>query len=121
MLSMSLTALGQGPTTGRIEGTVTDTNGAALPNAEISIVNKATQSRRISLTDDEGHYVALFLTPGVYRVTITAVGFSTHDVADVDVRVSQISVANAKLSASGPRVTVRPIHSSTVVAPNSVE
>src|SRR5260370_37727483 len=66
----------QGPTTGSIEGTVKDQNGAVIPGAEGRIINKATTNERKVTTDEAGHYALPFLPPGVYRIGISASGFS---------------------------------------------
>ena len=58
-------------------GTVTDSSGSAIPNAEVSIKNVATGETRALTTDAAGLYTAPNLLPGEYEVTTTAPGFST--------------------------------------------
>ncbi len=60
---------------GQIEGTVTDRNGAVIPNAAITIVNVETGTSRSVMTDDSGVYRAPLLPLGTYRVTAEAPNF----------------------------------------------
>ena len=58
MLGIAVTAAAQEPT-GIISGTITDTSGALVPNANITITNKATGAARTSTANAEGLYSAL--------------------------------------------------------------
>jgi len=60
-----------------LAGTVTDPSGAQIPNADVSIKNRATGVARDVTTDAAGFYSAPNLLPGIYDITITASGFST--------------------------------------------
>jgi Carboxypeptidase regulatory-like domain/TonB-dependent Receptor Plug Domain/TonB dependent receptor len=61
-----------------LAGTVTDTSGAAVPNAKVSIKNAATGVVRDVTTDSAGFYSAPNLLPGIYDITVAAPGFSTY-------------------------------------------
>src|SRR5262245_33201603 len=61
--------------TGRISGTVTDANGAAVPGVNVKIVNVATQQVRTATADPNGFYVATNLPVGDYIVTVEHQGF----------------------------------------------
>src|SRR5258706_1593000 len=60
-----------------LSGTATDAAGAAVPNAKVSIKNSATGVVRDVTTDSAGFYSAPNLLPGVYDITVAAVGFSS--------------------------------------------
>jgi len=62
---------------GTIVGTVIDPSGAALPNANVSIKNVATDVERSSATTADGVYAAPNLIPGTYDITVTLAGFAT--------------------------------------------
>jgi len=62
---------------GAISGTVADTSGAAIPNANITITNKATGISRTLTTNAQGLYSAPALPPGDYEVRIEMQGFRT--------------------------------------------
>src|SRR5215471_10222666 len=64
-------------TTGTIQGTVTDANGAIVPGANVEIKNLDTNLSRTLTTDEAGRFVALALRPGNYSVTISKSGFAT--------------------------------------------
>ena len=83
--------------TGSIQGTVTDPNGAVVPNASITISNKATgQSSKIS-SGGSGSYASGALIPGDYEVRIEAKGFQTQ-VLTIPVQVGNIATGNARLT-----------------------
>ena len=60
---------------GQIEGTVTDSTGAIIPKASVTILNIETGTTRIVTTDDSGVYRAPLLPLGTYRVTAEAPNF----------------------------------------------
>src|SRR5215510_4099554 len=64
-------------TTGTIQGTVTDSNGAVVPGANVEIKNLDTNFSKTLTTDEEGRFVALALPPGSYSVTVSKQGFAT--------------------------------------------
>ncbi len=74
--ALSLVTFAQAPT-GIITGTVTDESGAVIPNAKITITNKATDSVRAALANSEGFYSAPALPAGVYEVRCEQSGFRT--------------------------------------------
>ncbi len=61
--------------TGRIDGRVTDSSGAVLPGATISIVNTGTGLTITQVTDDNGIYTATNLPVGNYTVSAELEGF----------------------------------------------
>src|SRR5581483_1159021 len=62
--------------TGTIAGTVTDPNGAVIPNAAITITNTGTSVQKTAKTDGSGSFVATALPFGNYVVSAAATGFS---------------------------------------------
>ena len=60
---------------GQIEGTVTDTNGAVVPNASITVTNVETGTERQVASDESGVYRVPLLPLGTYRVTVEAGNF----------------------------------------------
>ncbi|HEY8227443.1 MAG TPA: carboxypeptidase-like regulatory domain-containing protein [Pyrinomonadaceae bacterium] len=84
----------QGTNFGTIRGTLTDPNGAAIPNAAVKITDQATGITRDLTTSSEGNYEAAALKPGTYKVSVTASGFKT---SSMDAVVSGSDVVRADL------------------------
>ena len=62
--------------TGRIIGTATDAQGAAIAGARITVTNAATNVSWNTVTNSEGFYQVLELPVGNYSVTAEHEGFS---------------------------------------------
>jgi hypothetical protein len=62
---------------GAITGTITDSTGAAIPNATITATNNATNVATTRTTTGSGTYLIAPLLPGTYTVTVAAKGFKT--------------------------------------------
>jgi hypothetical protein len=61
--------------TATVSGTVTDSSGAALPGASVTVTNLGTGQTQILKADSSGRYEALLLPPGNYRVEADMPGF----------------------------------------------
>src|SRR5438270_9576537 len=109
ILAMALPTLSQTQiTTGTIQGTVTDANGAIVPGASVEIKNLDTNLTRTLTTDEGGRFVALALSPGPYSITVTKQGFATAVAERLDLTVGQalnLPVA-MKVSGVAERVTI---------------
>ena len=66
----------QGTDLGTIRGTVTDTTGAIIPSANVTVTDVLTGRDRSTQTNGDGYYEMFGLNPGTYKVTITAPGMS---------------------------------------------
>src|SRR5258708_2563802 len=95
-------------TTGTIQGTVTDTNGAIVPGANVEIKNLDTNLSRTLTTDDGGRFVALGLPPGPYSVKVSKQGFATSVADRLDLTVGQALnlPVGMKISGVEERVTI---------------
>src|SRR5882762_7281828 len=95
-------------TTGAIQGTVLDANGAALPGASIEVKNVDTNFARTTTSDDDGRFIALQLPPGRYTVTVSKTGFATLVVEKADLTVGQALnlPLSMKVSQVEERVTI---------------
>jgi Carboxypeptidase regulatory-like domain len=82
--------------TGSIQGSVTDPSGAVVPNAKISINNKATGRVVTVRSTSAGAYTSGALTPGDYTLRVEAQGFKTTELA-VTVQVGVTAPGNVKL------------------------
>src|SRR6516162_1809161 len=60
---------------GTILGTVTDSSGAAVPGATVTIKNLDTGLTRVVTTSEDGSYAAPELPIGTYSVNVEKAGF----------------------------------------------
>jgi outer membrane receptor protein involved in Fe transport len=95
-------------TTGTIQGTVVDANGAVVPGANVEIKNLGTNFSRTLTTDDEGRFVAPLLQPGNYSVTVSKQGFATTVLENTTLTVGQaLSIPfSLKISSVAETVTI---------------
>ena len=82
-----------------VTGTVTDSTGAIVPNAQVTILNVATQVTQNASTSSAGSYTVTGLVPGRYTVTVSAPGFSTTVKNDVLVEVTTQATIDFSLNA----------------------
>jgi len=82
---------------GAILGIVTDSTGAAVPAASVTITNLATKTDQTFTTNDEGRYEAPFLNPASYMVVVKVAGFKTAIVNEVIVNVGRRESVNVQL------------------------
>ena len=88
-------ALGQ--STAVLQGTVTDSKGAVLPNATVTVRNRATSTERTTQTDSDGNYQVAALPPGVYSVEVRVQGFKTQVADQVTVEVAKTILQNFQM------------------------
>jgi len=62
---------------GRITGTVTDTTGALIPKAKVTITNQSTTLTWKTVADGKGFFIVTNLPVGTYNVETSADGFRT--------------------------------------------
>ena len=79
-----------------ISGEVKDGSGALLPGASVTVVNKATNATRTTVSDSVGLFDFPALPPGAYSVTAELEGFRTG-VRDLELRVQQVFCVNFAL------------------------
>jgi hypothetical protein len=82
--------------TGSIQGTVQDPQGAVVKDAKITITNRATGRTLNTETNSAGTYVSSALVPGAYTVHIEAQGFRTAEL-QVPVQVGVTANGNVRL------------------------
>ena len=95
VLFIQMLALGQG-VYGTIAGNVTDSSGAAVPNATVTITNVAKGVTVTAATNETGNYEQTHLLNGSYEVKIEHTGFKTYS-QRIDVLVNAVSQVNAVL------------------------
>jgi outer membrane receptor protein involved in Fe transport len=97
----------QTSTTGSIEGTVTDSTGAAVPGVAVKVTSPNLISAQTATTDDGGRYRILNLPPGRYAVTVEAEkGFAKFEKNDVEVNLSRNTSVEVQLQPAGAQASV---------------
>ena len=82
---------------GAIDGTVTDTSGAVIPGATVTVVNLGTGETFRTVTSDRGTFSFPILDPVEYRITVELQGFKPAEVNRIKVDTATPATANVKL------------------------
>lgn len=98
---ISSAAFAQVSTAGKLTGTVTDPQGAVIRGAQVAAKNTATQQESSVTSSAEGSWFMPSVSVGNYTITITAQGFKTTVVQNVNVDVGQPTTVNATLEIGG--------------------
>jgi outer membrane receptor protein involved in Fe transport len=102
----AISAQAQTSTTGTIEGTVVDQNGAAIPGATVTVSGANLIRSQTTTTNDDGRYRFLSLPPGKYTVTVEAIkGFAKVD-ETAEVNLSKTTTVSIVLAPQSASVTV---------------
>jgi carboxypeptidase family protein/TonB-dependent receptor-like protein len=97
---------GQGTDLGTIRGTVTDSTGAVIPGATVTVTDTLTNTERETRTNSQGNYEMVGLKAGTYRVAITAAGMGKTAITNVVLNGSDTVSADAVLKVSVATETV---------------
>src|SRR5277367_4157153 len=81
-------AMAQTPT-GTIQGSITDSTGATIQAATVTVSNNATNESHIVASDPSGRFILPFVPPGTYTVTVDAKGFRSERQESIVVDVAQ--------------------------------
>jgi len=84
---------------GTFNGTILDPSGAAVVGATVKVVNPANGVEFTSLTTEAGVYRMPSLSPGTYRITVSAPGFKGAIRQNVVLAVAQTLTVDFKLEA----------------------
>ena len=102
---------------GGLSGVVTDSSGAAIPGAELTVTG-AADTRSIT-SDASGHFVVGNLTPGMYQIKVQKEGFKVAEAKNVEVVINRSSSVNLLLQPGTVAETVEVSASSVEVDTNS--
>ncbi len=87
-------------------GTITDTTGATVPHATVTLTQTDTNFTRVSTTKDDGSYREEFLPIGPYKVTVSAPGFKSLERTGVVLNLMQNAELTLQLTVGGTNETV---------------
>jgi hypothetical protein len=86
-----------GQATTSLRGVVTDPSGAAVPNAQVTLTNTATNTVRTAVTGSDGAYAFTEVQPGTYTLTVEAQGFRKYERRNLVLQVSLPATVNVRL------------------------
>jgi Carboxypeptidase regulatory-like domain len=117
LLALTLSARAQvvGAT---LSGTITDSSGAAIPNAHVLVHNDDTGTQRSLTTNASGQYIASSIAVGAYTLSADAPGFA-HYTRNITLTTGQSLNLNLALSVAGSE-TVN-VHDSQPIVNTSTE
>jgi hypothetical protein len=93
-------------TFGQITGQVTDSSGAVLAGASVTVTNTQTNAVRDAVTNSSGSYVFPNLLPGVYSVKVDLQGFQSKVANNVELQVQQTARIDFSLELGSLEVAV---------------
>src|SRR5262249_46969490 len=101
-LTITISAFAQADvSSATVKGTVTDTQGAALPNAVIKIKDLDQGAIRTAVTDSDGEFQVRLVRPGLHDITVEAPGFAQYLLKDIQLTVGQTASFDIKLQVAG--------------------
>lgn len=84
--------------TAQISGLISDSAGASIPKAGVTIRNEGTGISRSTESNNDGYYSVPALQPGNYTITLQATGFTTQVRSNVTLTVGAQQVLNITMS-----------------------
>ncbi len=105
-LLLSSTAWAQATSSSSVAGIVVDPQKAAVPGAEVSLLDTSTNQTATAKTNDAGRYIFVNVNSGSYSVTITKEGFSTFREKLIQVEIGSPVTVNAVLQIGSTSTTV---------------
>src|ERR1041384_8200278 len=89
-----------------LRGTVTDPQGAVVPGATVTLINKDTNATLASTSDDNGIYQFNALPPAPYRLTVEREGFQKKVLDSVQINPEQVNSLNLAMSLGDVNQTI---------------
>lgn len=86
LLLLTLRAVAQ-VSTATVVGTVQDSSSAAIPDAQLRLINDQTGTENDSATDGKGRFVLTGILPGTYRLWIQRAGFATTQLSRITLNI----------------------------------
>src|SRR5262245_32628214 len=101
---------------GSITGTVRDNTGAVLPGVTVEASSPALIEKvRSTVTDDQGIFTIVNLSPGIYEIRYTLSGFSPVVREGVQITVGFTATAHAEMRVGGQSETITVTGASPIV------
>src|SRR4051812_46399157 len=104
---------------GSVAGTITDSSGAVVSHASITVTNTATGAQRVTTSNGDGAYSVTQLAAADYTIGVAAEGFSTSN-QKFTLTIGAARAINVKLNVSGVQTEIV-VTSDTTTSPDVVD
>src|SRR5437879_2827291 len=91
---------------GVVTGSVADSSGAVVPNADVTLTNEGTGIKQQQTTGSDGSFRFGLVPPGAYTLAVKAQGFTERDVKGITVEASTTVPVNVTLSVATAQAVV---------------
>ncbi|MBM3736806.1 MAG: carboxypeptidase regulatory-like domain-containing protein [Acidobacteria bacterium] len=109
LLALCALPLAAQTTSTEVLGTVTDSSGAVVAGADVTLLRVSTGERRVTKTDGAGNYSFPLIEIGDYTVTVAMSGFKTQTKTGINVAYQQKARVNVGLEVGATTETVEVI------------
>src|SRR6478735_2643689 len=114
--------IAQTSTTGTVEGTVTDSAGAVVPNAAITLSGPNLIRAQATTSDAEGNFRFSSVPPGRYTVEVASMaGFAPYKQDQVEVNLTRATSVNITLAVAGSNTVVDVVASAEIDQSTNVQ
>jgi hypothetical protein len=94
-------------TASTLNGNITDSTGASVPGATITVKNIGTNLTRQATSDAQGRYSVSQLPPGTYTIWVVSNGFQKYLQTGIVLTVAQVATQNVALQIGNVESTVQ--------------
>ena len=97
LAGLATSAIWAQSTQGGVRGTITDAQGASIPNVNVTLTNEGTNEVRTAVTNGSGFYDFSNVVPATYTVTAEAPSFKKFEHKNVVVGTQEFLTVDAKM------------------------
>src|SRR5215510_8005480 len=119
MLAAFAISVGAQTNKGAIKGTITDQNGAVVPNATVTVTKVDTNAARTVQAGDDGVYEVPLLEPGIYKISVTAPSFAANVHENIKVDTASTASVDVTLTAGQVGATVTITSAQSTLQPDT--
>src|SRR6476660_1827150 len=102
-------------------GTITDSDGLAVPGAQVVAVNAGTRDTYEATTNAEGYYNIQFVRTGTYEISVTLTGFQTSRVTGIEVASNQVVRTNVVMKVGQLNESITVVGASPILDTDSAK
>ncbi len=115
----AVSGFSQVTTTSRLDGTVTDSSGALVPGAQVTVLQTATGQSFRATTDEKGYWALPSMPTGAYTVTVSHQGFKSATSENVTLDAGVPGTVNMQLTVGATTETIQVTAGAEIVQTNS--